>query len=381
MLKNDITRPDVLEGRSGGGLLSLFGLPFLAAGLFVWASGVGLVPQQGRGMPLLVALPFGGIFVAVGVALVFGRGGTIIDRRRGVVTQWWGLLVAFRSHDRRVDELGAVTVTKEVRRSDKSTYIVFPVRLSSDPKPVKLEEHRRYEDARRTAEQVAKHLALPLHDSSNGDTVIREPGILDLSLKEQLLRTGEAVVLPPPPEGMRTVIRRKGTDVRLDIPAAGFAAVSIGIMIASLVFALFVTFTFLVPLLTRGPGMPAGVRFGFGLFIGFFFILLPLATAGSAALRMARETTSIILTQQKLVFETRALWKHTVKEILLKDLEELTLSRSSPVARSGPNSAGNGIILRSDEISLEFGGHLPPAEKEYLAAVIKQVVAADGLSV
>ena len=62
--------PDLLVFRSGGGLLTLFGLPFLLAGLFVIALTLGLVSIEGDVPPLAFGLPFGGIFAAVGAGKV-----------------------------------------------------------------------------------------------------------------------------------------------------------------------------------------------------------------------------------------------------------------------------------------------------------------------
>ena len=47
-----VTTPDTLEFREGGGILSLFGLPFLAAGVFVTLIGLGIVrPDNAAEIP------------------------------------------------------------------------------------------------------------------------------------------------------------------------------------------------------------------------------------------------------------------------------------------------------------------------------------------
>jgi hypothetical protein len=71
MAYTDQGDPDLLVFQSGGGLLALFGLPFLLTGLFVIALTLGLVNIQGEVPPLYFGLPFGGIFAAVGTAVVF----------------------------------------------------------------------------------------------------------------------------------------------------------------------------------------------------------------------------------------------------------------------------------------------------------------------
>ena len=74
--------PGRLQVREGGGLIALFGLPFLAAGLFAILTGLDVVPVAGAGaMPRfawLVVTVLGLVSALVGVALVFGRSWTTI---------------------------------------------------------------------------------------------------------------------------------------------------------------------------------------------------------------------------------------------------------------------------------------------------------------
>ena len=62
-----------LELRSGGGCISLFGMPFLLAGLFVLQIPLGLIPVQDRPegpfVSVLIVL-LGSVFAAVGAVLV-----------------------------------------------------------------------------------------------------------------------------------------------------------------------------------------------------------------------------------------------------------------------------------------------------------------------
>jgi len=77
------TAPDRLEIRSGGGRLSIFGVLFLGAGVFVTLIGLGTIePDKADeipawGWPLIVLT--GAVFVAVGGGLVFGRSWIMID--------------------------------------------------------------------------------------------------------------------------------------------------------------------------------------------------------------------------------------------------------------------------------------------------------------
>src|SRR5512137_2953520 len=87
-----------LEIRSGGGCLLIFGLPFLLAGLFVMQIPLGIIPMECSPglLPSVFVVLFGSVFAVVGAGLVFGRSGIILDRGRGRITQWYGLLVPMK---------------------------------------------------------------------------------------------------------------------------------------------------------------------------------------------------------------------------------------------------------------------------------------------
>src|SRR6185436_7954884 len=73
------TAPERLQFREGGGCLSLFGTPFLLAGVFMLISVAGVVPINGGGpfaRPLLGLM--GLAFTGVGGALVLGRAWTVL---------------------------------------------------------------------------------------------------------------------------------------------------------------------------------------------------------------------------------------------------------------------------------------------------------------
>ena len=110
----DMTEPfpgDRMERKSGGGCLTVFGLPFLAAGLFMLliALGVSGVPMDGDLPPVVLAL-MGIVFTGVGTALMFGRAGITIDRTAMKVTKWWGLLVPFGKREYDLASFDRITV-------------------------------------------------------------------------------------------------------------------------------------------------------------------------------------------------------------------------------------------------------------------------------
>jgi hypothetical protein len=134
------SNPNIIGWNRGGGILAFFGLPFLIAGLFIMSVPFSGIEVEGN-MPEWGLIPFGGIFALVGAGLVFGRMGTILNRSERKLITWWGLLIPFSSKERKLYDFEKVTLTREVRQSDKSSYTVYPISLSGKGKPAKILAH------------------------------------------------------------------------------------------------------------------------------------------------------------------------------------------------------------------------------------------------
>jgi len=68
--------------------LFFFGMPFLLVGLVVLfkSDAVHFKGPNGNELPDVVGILFGAVFAIVGCVIMFGRSGTIIDRRHGTIT-------------------------------------------------------------------------------------------------------------------------------------------------------------------------------------------------------------------------------------------------------------------------------------------------------
>lgn len=374
---------EVLEARTGGGCLTLFGIPFLLGGLFVMTSPLDLIPAKNQPPPWPVALLFGGIFAAVGAAFVFGRAGKIVDRRARTVTTWWGLLVPFAHTVYRLDEFDRVTISREVRRSKNSTYTVYPVRFEGRTQPVKLEEPQAYAEARQDAEQLAKFLRWPVADSSEGTPVVREPDRLDESLRDRARRTGERFNAGSAPQRLTGCYQLERRRLAVELPPPGFGAGQILPIVAALFFGGIVAATF-VPALVLDPKTPTGVRV-LVLAFGAVIILGPLLLAILSGLADARRRERVVATPESLRLERRGLVGTETFEIPGVELEELVMGGSTLPTASGPSpgphrvvlsvgSRGRGIRARSDRATFEFGAHLVADEQRWLHAAIMQVM-------
>jgi hypothetical protein len=397
--------PDVLETRKGGGCLTLFGLPFLLAGLFVMQIPLQLIPVEVEGDPqpwyffVLFSIPF----VAAGAGMVFGRAGVIIDRRTKTVTRWWGLLIPIRRRKVLLDPFRRVTLKKET--SDDST--TYPVSLDGAPgeQAVALCSSGSYEDARAMAEELAEFLDRPLADATSGKFVIREAGDLDESVREQVKRTGEEVELPPAPFEMRTRIERTGDSVILDIPGPRFSFLHLIPMMAPVGIAAYMGFKIL-PGVWEIPG-PDIIRYIFTGFIGIFFVLLPLVSGPAYFIKSVMKKTRVVVSRSALRVEEGKGRKMKVTEIPVDEIEELVLPTTRsvldtmeipggperkelgdtgtprlPDGRPMPNiflfiarlAGTRGITARSDRMTVRFGRGLPGDELKFIHATIMKAM-------
>ena len=397
-----------LEINSGGGCISIFGLPFLLVGLFVMQIPLGIIPVKGSPgtLPSIFVVLFGAVFAAVGAALVFGRSGIILDRSRGHIIQWYGLLVPMKRTEYLLDSIRQVEMNFSSGDSDSPA--TWPVKLSGEniTTPLSVLQPTSFTEARQLAEELARFLRKPLVDSSTGETITRDPEHLDESYRDRMRRTGESVsVLPPEPSNMRSRLERTGDGVIIHNSESPMSGLHYIPFIFSLVFAGIVAWFFL-PGVLASP-MPDFVRFIFLGFIGFFFIALPVLSSLWKMLRFKKEFELITVTKAYLRVEALKQGKSTTTEIPVSELEDLvapstrgvmntievpgmqkvqlgdTGTPRMPDGRPVPRfllslikmAGSKGIIARSDKAVLEFAKGLDEAEVAYLFALIRKTIA------
>ena len=384
----EITHSEVLEVRRGGGVLIVFGLPFFLVGFFFLLVMTGVVPMDSNPPPPMVGILFGGIFGSVGLGLMLGRAGIIIDKRHGTVTKWWGILVRCSQKVRPLADFKDVALSKEIRRSKTSTYTVYPVRLERDGKDrINIGETRDYPKSRAVAEQVAAFVELPVVDSSTGTEVRRQADQLDVSLRDQL-KTQGTLELPEPPAAMRSQIRQRNSTVMIEIPPPAFnpaffgviAVVGVGVVIGPVV--MFLIFA------AQGDGGPPL------LFLLIFFVIMVLVplSVGFRLVKSRGPTRVYISPTGGIRTERKKFGGLAKQEIPANELEELVLNAPSSALRSSTcqevqvppfvasilkslGQGGGSLTARSDTMTLTFGGGLDEEELAYLHGVICQVIA------
>jgi hypothetical protein len=402
--------PDVLEKREGGGCLMVFGLPFFLVGLFILQIPLGILPVQASlgGSVWLFALLFGVPFTAIGGALMFGRSGLVLDRRKGEIVRWRGLLLPMKRTPVSLAGFHRVRLDRDSGGGESSAY---GVRLAGDGPDGSflVQSVQDYGEAHRLAEALAKFLGWPLEDRSTGKRVVREADRLDESLRDRVRRLKERLPEPPPPPpGMRTRVEQTVGGVVLVIPGSSMGAFRFVPLVFSLIFAGGVLTVFVLPLSTLP--MPEGIRWVFLGFVGFFFVILPVWTAVRHFLRRSHAYARVEANRALLRIEESEGGKKRVTEIPADELEDLTLPDRRSMLETveipgkkritGLGDTGTprlpdgrpvprvllkimemvrspGITARSDRAIVTFGRGLPEAEAAYVYALVLRAVAGD----
>lgn len=358
--------PDLFETKSGGGCLSLFGLPFLLIGLGAVAASVAGAIGDSSGLPLLFGVPFGLIFATVGGSLVFGRAGLRIDRKAGTIEKWWGLLKPMRSKRYALAEVDCVGLFRELRRSKNSTYTVFPVRIAlASGAKVDVSAGQVRNKARAEAEALAKFARRPLEDHSEGATTRRGYEELDLSIRDRFRAGSLPGDIPEVPKGLVSRIQFDGARLEIEIPPSGFSLPVAIVALALLAFAGFVA-------TVAAGAMSAGGAVWAAVFAGLFG-LLPAAFAVAAFASMFLVRERIVATSEGL--ERARGWPKPRTVILpAAAIEDIRLAnvRDSTGGTGGKAVAdGWSIVVETDERTARVGRNLGREEAEYLLALIR----------
>mgnify|MGYP001765562633 FL=1 len=394
-----------LEIRTGGGCISIFGLPFLLVGLFIMQIPLGLVPME-ETPSSLVLIPFGAVFAVVGAALVFGRSGIILDRARGRVVQWYGLIVPLKRIEYFMDAVEQVEM--DFSSGDSESAATWPVKISGRglTKPISVSAPTSFTEARQLAEELSRFLQKPLVDTSTGERIIRDPSHLNESYRDRIRRTGESVnFLPPEPSIKRSRVEQTGEGIIIHLdatPRTGLLYISIFL---SVIFAVGVAWFFIpVILISR---MPDHFRYIIAGSLVILFVLVPVLSAFRTLYQMKKDFERITVTRAFLRVETMKQGKLTTAEIPADELDDLVAPTTQGIINSvdlpdmKKTSIGDtgtprmpdgrpvpglllsimkmvgtkGIIARSDTTIMEFAAGLTEAEVAWLFGLIRKTIA------
>jgi hypothetical protein len=392
-----------VEIRDGGGCLSAFGIPFLAAGVFTTLIGLGIVPVQNAAdvpvwvWPLIVLM--GLAFVVVGGGLVFGRRWITVDAGRGLLVKQWGLLVPLRREEQSLQGYDAVAVRFESGDSDSAERYPVVLRAKGGGSDLALSSPTAYAEARHGAALIARVLRVPLVDATTDHESVTDPDRADAPLREQLRGEGQEEQAPRPPQ-MRSQVQDYGSRVQIAIPGPGFKPrMLLGFAIPAGLFA------YAVPDVLRffdQTRTPAFVQMAFLGVAVFFFCVLPFLGVLNRIRRATRGGTLISASPEGLTIEERGAWRSRVTRVPVGDILGLDYgtadsslgaarrlaeqrAQGSRYGRTSTTPApgwlralrmfakSRGVVVKTKQGFFTFGAGLPDAEVHYLHDLVRQV--------
>ena len=399
--------PDRLEIREGGGCMTVFGLPFFGAGVFMLLAVAGLIPVEGDDdLATRIVLPLLGIvFTLVGGGLSFGRAWTIVDGTRREVIKQWGLLVPMRSESERVDNLTSVAL--EFQKGDSDSADTFRVSLKARTgRHIQLCSSTQFADARSCAIAVAEMLRVDFEDASTDHPVRLMAGQVEMPLQQRLQMEGRPSGSPQRPSNARSNVQRERDALRITIPTP--RSHPIAYVLTLIPVALATAFATSMHEFFRQTRTPAPVGWAFLGFCLLFFGVLPAVTALNGYLRTRRGGTIVTVSPSGIGIQERGAWRtgrlnslpavdildidfstresvgHVARLAAEQRARDLSEARSTPI---GPRTErmlkslsrfaqADGITIKTRQGFTTFGKGLDDEEILYLHALVRQALIA-----
>ena len=391
--------------RAGGGAIALFGLPFLAGGLFILLGALDIVPIRHTGnMTLAVAIPFGLVFTLVGAGFVAGRSLTTLDIGGQVVTKQWSLLLPLRTATYQLGDYQAVTIRHVP--GDRDSADRYPIGLKQAAGlDLVIAQPTQYAEARAIAAAVGRHLDFDIEDDTTDHPERLSPGDAELPLSQRL--RGESAGMPATPTAaMRSEIATQGGELRITMPSPPLNPLILVAMQLPSVVAAVMLFLLLPPVLQRRGPNPGEWIFFTVLLLGF--VVLPSIGTATAILRAKRGRTIATVSPAGIRVDARRLLLPGVRNLATLDANDildvdfstkdsiLDASRRAAATRAatmrdGGSTAGSaaadtvvgvlgmfvkgqGVIVKTRAGVTTFGEGLADDEIRYLHAVVRRAL-------
>jgi hypothetical protein len=380
---------------AGGGrvVLKVFGAPVMVLGVLVALAGFGNLADPSRFGDALGMLVAGSAFSVIGLVMLGGRSGCIIDQRTREVVKWWGLFVPFR---RRAHPLSSfMRVAVGVRQGQNSSNKVFPVSLSGEG-TLEIEAPSKYQSARTTAERLARILQLPMADASSGTEVVREWQYLNEPLRERIRRTREELPDVEAPPKLRSKVDEQMGSVRIEAPPPGMRIANYIAVLIFLFFGGIFFFNLMQPFRRSTFDLHPAFLVVLGIGALSMIAALFLKVRGVAAGSLITASPAMLEVEKRVLFfrQTIEIPGDKLEELVLvesqsqlqqlmgdaanDDTKKEQLSQLGPVLASILTgfAASHAIVARSDAANIELIKGFDIKELRYLHAVLTRVMVA-----
>lgn len=316
----------------------------------------------------------GMVFIFAGWCAFFAETVLEFDQRRGKAT-FAGMLSGNKEDTvLSLSALDGVTIKKEVRTVPRQgTDIYFPVLIHHAGGDIEISATLIYQEARKEAEAIARFLGVRLTDTAeDGAVTVREFHELDRSIRDQARANREKVILPPRPDACRVRQEPRLGGLALEVPRCADSWLGpLMLMLVSLLPAAVVGAYFYSEYDKMAEAAWAkNLQLAIGCLMASPLVIVPLA-------RFVWVTNSerIIATPEKLEVKRGYSWLPWTSSMQSEEIEEFELRRDND-AKGLDAFLGweTGIVARGDKQTLDFARGLSQPEKEWVHAVLKQIL-------
>lgn len=364
-----------MEIKRGGGCLSLFGLPFFLAGLFMLLACMQIIPFSNahdipwRVWPILALM--GLVFSAVGGGLMFGRKWITLDINNGRIWEAWGLLRPMRGKMYNMKDYARLQLKFTAGDSDSAdTYGLVLKSLNSGE--LSLVSYQDFGIAHEQAKLVADFLQLPFEDLSSEHAELHRP--TDTTNKEANSGSNNRDITPP--AEMRSIIQLQEDGISISIPYGSYSLFNLLQLLFPLTIAIYFADKVL-PFFVQ-TSTPAPVQMAFGSFVSVFFVIIPLISMIKRYLAQRGYLMVVKVNNQGVeINKAKRKIKLPAESILGLDYgiaaQDIPPAKLSPavVARLQRFVRSKGVIIKSKKGISYIGAGLPDDEVLYLYALIK----------
>ena len=318
----------------------------------------------------LILSAIGLVIAALGVVFTFGRRSLVIDPARARVFDAVGLLVTmFEWRSLPFQAFNVVSFGLRVTTVDGAGNAQYWVGLSGPTHKRGIAAVDNFLEARRTAEQVAKVMGLGVLDQATL-AGYREPGSLDVSLRQRLLSAGTLPPLGPLPPRFSTVPGARGWSFSL--PRAPLLP-QLGNSFRWFLFAIMAQIVTVIrltglthPRVANDPSMTLlGDAFGvLGILVAACVLALFIRE-----LRVAERYTTVHVSPHGLHLELRGMFGTRRVTLDSNALETLGVGRRV-LLPALPSLGPERIVAASDQRVITFGIGCTPAERTWLIHAI-----------
>jgi hypothetical protein len=327
--------PNRLEFRRSGATVGFFIMIFsLFWGGMPTCMMISLIASGRSDGPMCVFPIFtvvGLVVFAFGLSMLYSGTTVIFDGNRNVIIITRRSMASEQKEEHSVKEIREVLYSTEIRRRSKggSDQVWLVDLIGEIGDSLRMGAQASELAMRARAELLAKHLKIPMRDTTSGEELVRMPEELDRALAESMKITGEQPsVSSSPPEGSKILVERAPRYVRYLLPAAGLTVSTGGSGLFMMIWTGFACLWTFGAFATVLSSHEKGVALLFPL-LGLPFVIIGL-TAFIPIIKGIMGKDEIVITFESIkTSKILGPWRTGSREIPLKKVEEITGNRHS----------------------------------------------------